>query len=317
MARFSPSELVPVVSVPAVNPRIVPVVIISPVRDEAKYLRLTLDSIVSQTCRPTEWILVDDGSRDDTPEIIAEYAARYPFIRLIARQDRGFRKLGGGVIAAFEFGRERITFKDWQYIVKLDGDMSFGPKYLEHMLALLEAQPKLAAVSGKVFRSEDGRFIEESHGREQVAGQFKLYKREAFEEIGGFVQHLAWDGIDVHTAAMKGWETLSTYDREAWLWHHRVMGSSDRDLFVGRMRWGRGNWYLGYHPLYAVVAGVNRMREKPYFIGGFLMIVGYFWAAIRRLPRYDHPEFRRHLRGWQNGRLKDAVMGRLRERDSS
>lgn len=317
MARFSPSELVPVVSVPAANPRIVPVVIISPVRDEAQYLRLTLDAVVSQTCRPTEWILVDDGSRDETPEIIAEYAARYPFIKLIARQDRGFRKLGGGVIAAFEFGRERISFTDWQYIVKLDGDMSFGPLYLEHMLALLEAQPRLAAVSGKVFRAEDGRFIEESHGREQVAGQFKLYKREAFEDIGGFVQHLAWDGIDVHTAAMKGWETLSTYDREAWLWHHRVMGSSDRDLFVGRMRWGRGNWYLGYHPLYAVVAGLNRMREKPYVIGGLLMIVGYFWAAIKRLPRYDNPEFQRHLRGWQNGRLKDAITGRLRERDSS
>lgn len=317
MARISSSELVPVVSTPAVNPRIVPLVVISPVRDEADYLRLTMDAMVSQTWRPIEWIVVDDGSTDETAAIVAEYAARHSFIRLVTRQNRGFRKLGGGVIAAFEFGRAQIVHTDWQYIAKLDGDMSFGPLYLERMIGRLQAEARLAAVSGKVFRSEDGRYIEESHGREQVAGQFKLYKREAFEDIGGFVQHLAWDGIDVHTAAMLGWETLSTYDRDAWLWHHRVMGSSDRDLFVGRMRWGRGNWYLGYHPIYAVVAGLNRMREKPYVIGGALMIVGYFWAAVRRLPRYDNPAFRKHLRRWQNGRLKDAVTGRLHERDSS
>ena len=305
------------VSPPAVNPRIVPLVIISPVRDESDYLRLTMDAVVAQTWRPVEWILVDDGSSDSTPEIVAEYAAKYPFIRLVSRQNRGFRKLGGGVIAAFDYGRERILTTDWQYIAKLDGDMSFGPLYLETMLTRLQAEPTLAAVSGKVFRSEDGRFIEEMHGMEQVAGQFKLYKREAFDAIGGFVQHLAWDGIDVHTASMRGWKTLSTYHREAWLWHHRVMGSSDRGLYVGRLRWGRGNWYLGYHPLYMLMAGLNRMREKPYVIGGLLMLAGYIGAAIRRLPRYEDPEFRRHLTRWQNGRLKDFFAGRLRERDSA
>jgi biofilm PGA synthesis N-glycosyltransferase PgaC len=313
MARSSTPDLEPVPAPPAADPRTVALVIVSPVRDEAQYLRLTLDSIVAQTARPLEWILVDDGSRDTTPDIVREYAEKYPFIRLVPRQDRGFRKLGGGVIAAFDFGREHIRHADWRYIAKLDGDMSFGPRYIERMLEKLESDPKMAAVSGKVYREEGGRFIEESHVREQVAGQFKLYKREAFEDIGGFVQHLAWDGIDVHTAAMKGWETLSFYDRQAWLWHHRIMGSSDRDIYTGRLRWGRGNWYLGYHPVYAIAAGLNRMREKPYVIGGLLMIVGYFWAAIKRLPRYDNPEFRRYLFGWQNRRLKNALLGRGQE----
>ncbi|WP_325344977.1 glycosyltransferase family 2 protein [Xylophilus sp.] len=303
------------VSPPAEHPRIVPLVIISPVRDEAKYLRLTLDAIVAQTVRPVEWIVVDDGSRDETPGIVREYAARHPFIRLVPRGDRGFRKLGGGVIAAFDFGRENIVHTDWQWIAKLDGDMSCGPRYIERMLEKFEENPRLAAVSGKVYRSEGGRFVEEHTVREQVAGQFKRYRRAAFEDIGGFVQHLAWDGIDVHTAAMKGWQTLSFYDREAWLWHHRIMGSSDRSIYTGRLRWGRGNWYLGYHPLYAIAAGVRRMRERPYVIGGLLMIAGYFGAALRRLPRYDNPEFRRYLRGWQNRRLKDALLLRG-ERDA-
>ncbi|MGE4335168.1 MAG: glycosyltransferase family 2 protein [Pigmentiphaga sp.] len=298
-----------ITAAPAENPRIVPLVIISPVRDEAQYLRLTLDAVVAQTARPIEWILVDDGSSDATPDIVREYAERYAFIRLEIHQNRGFRKLGGGVVAAFNFGRAHIRTPDYRYIAKLDGDMSFGPRYIEHMLAKLEALPRLAAVSGKVFRSENGRYIEERHIAEQVAGQFKLYKREAFEDIGGFVEHLAWDGIDIHAARMKGWATLSFYDPDAWLWHHRIMGSSDRSLYVGRLRWGRGNWYMGYHPLYALVAGVNRMREKPYVIGGVLMIIGYFWNAVKGAPRYEDLEFRRHLRQWQLKRLRSFFRG--------
>ena len=159
----------------AVKPT-VPVAIISPVRNESKYLRLTLDAMVAQTVWPQEWLFVDDGSTDDTPQIIAEYAEKYPFIHVIPRQDRGFRQLGTGVIVAFDYGREHLRTSDWEYIVKLDGDMSFSPRYLEVMIQALKDDPKLAAVSGKVFRPEDGGYVEEFIIDEMVAGQFKLYK---------------------------------------------------------------------------------------------------------------------------------------------
>ncbi|CAM5778770.1 glycosyltransferase family A protein [Castellaniella caeni] len=307
MAGNPQAALHPITSEPAIDPVIVPLVIISPVRDESRYLRRTLDSVVAQTARPVEWIMVDDGSSDDTPEIIQEYASRHPFIRLVSRDNRGFRKLGGGVIAAFNYGKERIEHTDYQYIAKLDGDMSFGPKYIETMLARLQSEPRLAAASGKVYREQNGKFIKERHIAEQVAGQFKLYKRAAFEDIGGFVQHLAWDGIDVHQARLKGWQTLSFFDPDAWLWHHRIMGSSDRNLYIGRLRWGRGNWYMGYHPLYAMATGINRMREKPYVIGGLLMIVGYCYAAARGLPQYEDPRFRQALKKWQLARLRKTI----------
>lgn len=307
MAGMQRLALHPITSAPAIDPVTVPLVIISPVRDESKYLRRTLDSIVAQTCRPVEWILVDDGSSDSTPDIIQEYASQYPFIHLVSRGNRGFRKLGGGVIAAFNHGKEHITHTDYRYIAKLDGDMSFGPLYLQKMLEKLESDPRMAAVSGKVYREQNGRFIKERHIAEQVAGQFKLYKREAFEDIGGFVQHLAWDGIDVHQARLKGWKTLSFHDPDAWLWHHRIMGSSDRNLYVGRLRWGRGNWYMGYHPLYAIATGINRMRETPYVIGGLLMIIGYFYAAARGLPQYEDLHFRQELKKWQLARLRQTI----------
>lgn len=290
--------------------KVVPLVIIAPVRDEADLIRLTLDSMVAQTVQPVEWIIVDDGSQDGTADIVREYAEKYSFIRLVQRPDRGFRKVGGGVVAAFKYGITQIIHQDYAYIAKLDGDMSFGPRYLECMFKEFEQDARLAAVSGKVFREEDGKRIEEIIIDEHVAGQFKLYRRAAFEEIGGFVEEVLWDGIDVHTARMKGWTTKSFLHPDAILMHHRLMGSSDKNVYRGRLRWGRGIWFMGYHPLYALASGVFRMREKPFVIGGLLIIAGYLGAAIRRAPRYENLEFRQHLHRWQLGQIKKLLSGR-------
>jgi poly-beta-1,6-N-acetyl-D-glucosamine synthase len=294
---------------PAGSPRTVPLVIVSPVRDESALIAKTIESMIAQTVRPVEWLIVDDGSKDNTADIVRAYAEKHPFIRLVTITDRGFRKLGGGVIAAFKFGLTQIQAPQYEFIAKLDGDMSFGPRYLELMFKAFDADPRLAAVSGKVFRPEGAGFVEEWTIDEHVAGQFKLYRWTAFCEIGGFVEEVLWDGIDVHTARMKGWTTLSFHDPDAQLIHHRLMGSSDKNVLRGRLRWGRGIYFMGYHPLYAIASGIFRMREKPQAIGGLLIIVGYFKAMIQRVPRYDNPEFRTYLQNWQLGKLKARLKG--------
>jgi hypothetical protein len=190
--------------------------------------------------------------------------------------------------------------------------MSFTPRYLEIMLARLEGEPDLAAVSGKVFRPEEKGFVEEFIIDEMVAGQFKLYKREAFDAIGGFTQTILWDGIDIHRCRMKGYRTLSFHDAEARLIHHRLMGSSDANVFRGRVRLGRGIWFMGYHPLYAVSSGLFRMHERPYVIGGAIIIAAYFYAAIRGEPRFPDPEFIANLRSWQLGQLRRRFKSALR-----
>jgi glycosyltransferase involved in cell wall biosynthesis len=288
--------------------RVAPLAVISPVRDEARYVRHTLEAMIAQTVRPQEWLFVDDGSTDDTRHIIESYAADHPWIRVVSRENRGFRQLGSGVVAAFNFGREQLASQDYRYIAKLDGDMSFPPRYIEVMLARLEGDSRLAAVSGKVYRPENGGLVHEFMIDEMVAGQFKLYKRDAFDAIGGFTQAILWDGIDIHRCRMKGFTTLSFHDPEARLIHHRLMGSSDSSVYRGRMRLGKGIWFMGYHPLYAIASGIFRMHERPYVVGGLIIIAGYFYAALRRERRYDDPEFIRHLRRWQ----MDKLFGRFR-----
>ena len=289
---------------PKPGQRVVPLVIIMPVRDEQKYLRLTLESLAIQTWQPQEVVVVDDGSTDATPDIVQEFADKHPWIRLVKRDNRGFRQVGKGVVVTFDYGREQILNKDWQYITKLDGDMSFGPRYIETVLGRLEADPQLAACSGKVFRPEGDGYVEEFMLDAMVAGQFKLYRREAFEAIGGFRQTILWDTLDWHMCRNLGWKTLSFHHPEARLIHHRIMGSSDRNVYKGRVRQGRGNWFAGYHPLYMIASGLFRMREKPYVIGGLILIGAYFHSMWRGDPQFDEGDFRQQLHAWQLEQLK-------------
>ena len=84
-------------------------VLVSPCRDEANYMRRTLDSVLAQSVPPALWVVVDDGSTDETPSILEEYEARVPYLRVVRRADRGGRSVGPGVIEAFYSGLETVA----------------------------------------------------------------------------------------------------------------------------------------------------------------------------------------------------------------
>ena len=278
------------------------IVVISPCRDEEATLERTIASVRAQTLPPDRWVVVDDGSRDRTPDILERAAAEIPYLHVVRSPDRGFRKLGGGVIDAFYEGLASVD-TPYDFVAKMDVDLEFSPRYFERILEHFDRDPRLAGASGKVYRREGSRLIEEFMIDEMVAGQFKLYRREAFERIGGFVRAVMWDGIDFHRARMEGYRTASLEDPELRIVHLRLMGSSDSSVYRGRLRWGRGQWYMGSTFAYVLASGVFRMREKPRGIGGLLLIAGYVMAALRREDRYDDPAFRRELRRWQYRRL--------------
>src|SRR6185503_5899922 len=140
--------------------------LITPCRDEAKFARRTSECIVNQTITPALWIIVDDGSTDETPQILAEYAAKHSWIKIITRADRGDRKLGGGVIDAFYAGYDTINPDDFDYVTKLDLDLDLPPRYFEEMMLRMEADPRLGVCSGKPYYTKEGRQISEKCGDE-------------------------------------------------------------------------------------------------------------------------------------------------------
>ncbi len=280
------------------------IVIVAPVRDEAEYLQGTIDSLVAQKLKPVEWLLVDDGSTDETYAIAERASREHPWIRVIKRQDRGVRAVGPGVVEAFYFGYDQIETKEYDYICKMDGDIEIGPEYFSTLVEYFEKDPQLGSASGKIFIEADGGLVEERASDEMVAGMVNFYRRECFEGIGGFVRQVHWDGIAYHKARITGWRTRSVRNPKLAIIHKRLMGSSHQGIWHGRMRWGRGQYFMGTHPVYIVPMGVYRMAEKPFIIGGLGIICGYFKAMLEGMQRYEEPGFRESLHAWQFEKLK-------------
>jgi hypothetical protein len=278
-----------------------PYVLISPCRDEAAYMRRTLDSVAAQTVPPALWIVVDDGSKDQTPQILAEYAAKLPYLRIVRREDRGVRAVGPGVIEAFYAGLDTIDLSKFSYLCKLDLDLDLPPRYFQILIERMEADPRLGTCSGKPYfpDSGTGRLVSEGCGDETSVGMTKFYRTECFQQIGGFVRQVMWDGIDNHRCRMLGWKAASWDEPDLRFTHLRPMGSSHKGILTGRKRHGFGQYFMGTGPIYMTASAAFRAAKRPFVVGGLGMLMGYFGAAFRRVPRYDDPEFRRFLRRYQ------------------
>jgi glycosyltransferase involved in cell wall biosynthesis len=275
--------------------------LVSPCRDEAEHIRRTLDSVAAQSLAPALWIVVDDGSSDDTPRILEEYARRLPYLRIIRREDRGRRAVGPGVIEAFYAGLETVRLEDFDYVCKLDVDLDLPPRYFELLVRRMEAEPRLGTTSGKAWfaHPRTGALVPEPSGDEMSMGMTKFYRVACFREIGGFVRQVMWDGIDCHRARMLGWLAESVPDESLRFIHLRPQGSSHKGIWTGRVRVGFGQWFMGTSPVYYLASAIRRLLDHPAFVGSAAMIWGYASSALRGAPRYGDLEFRRFLRRYQ------------------
>jgi biofilm PGA synthesis N-glycosyltransferase PgaC len=295
--------------------------LVTPCRDEAKFARRTLESVARQTVPPALWIVVDDGSSDETPAILAEYATKLPYLKIIRREDRGFRKLGGGVIDAFYHGYDSINPNDFDYVCKFDLDLDLPAGYFEQMMLRMEAEPRLGTCSGKpYFRDGRGRMIAETCGDENSVGMIKFYRTQCFKEIGGFVRELMWDGIDCHRCRMLGWIAMSWDDRAVNFEHLRPMGTSHKNWWTGRVRHGFGQYFMGTGLLYMSASAAFRLLRPPMFIGSTAMMWGYLKSLLARKPRYGDRQFREFLQSYQwqcLTRGKNAATQKMNERQAN
>ncbi len=282
-------------------------VVITPVRNEAEFIEKTLVSMCRQTIKPAEWIIVDDGSSDATPEIIARYATQYPWIKLVNREDRGARQRGKGVVEAFYAGYDTLLEQDYEFIVKLDGDLSFEPLYFECLLREFAANPRLGIAGGGVYERPDAKNWVLQTTKDHVRGPTKVYRRACFEAIGGLMPALGWDGADEWQARAQGWEVQSFLNLK--VFHHRFTGAATGAI-KSRIEQGYGAHYIGYHPLYITARGIRHMFTRPYLIGGIAMIVAYFAAWLQGREQLPDRSLINHIRRTQLKQLVGLLAGK-------
>jgi glycosyltransferase involved in cell wall biosynthesis len=271
-------------------------VLVTPARNEERFIEKTIQSVIAQTVRPVRWVIVNDGSTDHTGAIARRYAALHDWITVVdmpERRDRSF----AAKVHSFNAGYETVKRIEHDVVGNLDADISFGADLLEFLLNRFVEDPTLG-VAGTIFL-EDGYSSETDsfEGINHVSGQCQLFRKRCFEDIGGYVAHKAGgiDWIAVTTARMKGWRTRSFRDRS--FFHHRSLGTAERSQLASAFSYGEKDYYLGGHPLWEAFRVAYRMTKRPYLFGGLALGLGYVWAALRRVHRpvsNDLMRFHRH-----------------------
>jgi len=283
-------------------------VLITPARNEAEFIELSIKSMVAQTVRPAKWVIVSDGSTDGTDEIVKKYAAEHEWIELLRMPERRERHFAGKVYA-FNAGYARMKDLSYEVIGLVDGDISFDEQYFSFLLGKLNGDSKLGLV-GTPFKgisspAYDYRFVSIEH----VSGCCKLFRRECFEDIGGYVpvKNGGIDHIAVLTARMKGWKTR-TFTEKVVL-HHREIGTAESGVIKRGFRTGAQDYSLGGHPLWEICRTLYHMTRKPFVVGGLVLGAGYFWSMIRRKERPISAEMIAFRRREQMQRLREFLAG--------
>jgi biofilm PGA synthesis N-glycosyltransferase PgaC len=285
-------------------------VLITPARNEERFIEKLIQSVTNQNFLPTKWVIVNDGSTDTTAAIVSGYLTKYPWIELLSlspHRDRSF----AAKVHAFNAGLSRVQDLDYEVIGNLDSDVSFDSDYFAFLMNKFQENPDLG-VAGTIFLEEGYSSGADSfEGQNHVAGGCQLFRSRCFQDIGGYIPNKAGgiDWIAVTTARMKGWKTRSF--REKSFFHYRSLGTAERSLLASSFSYGEKDYYLGGHPLWELFRVAYRVTKKPYFFGGAALFLGYVSAYLRRMDRPISDELKRFHRKEQMKKLRAILKSLL------
>jgi len=284
--------------------------LITPAFNEERHLEGLITSVASQTVRPVRWVVVSDGSTDRTDDIVRSHAVRHPWLVLLRRERKSERHFAGkahAVNAAYD----ALRGLDFDLVGNLDADITLPSDYYEFLIGRFIEMPTLG-VAGTPFVEDMNRPDAHSYAHRfadlnHVSGACQFFRRRCFEEIGGYmpVKEGGIDWVAVTTARMRGWTTRTFVEKTCF--HHRTMGTADRNPLRARFRHGREEYLVGNHPLWQVMRGVFQMKNRPLIVGGLSLLLGYMSAWLFRTPSPVPPALRAFHRDEQLIRLRRIV----------
>lgn len=272
--------------------------IIVPVYKVEHYLSRCVESIINQTYRNFELILVDDGSPDNCGKICDEYAEKYDFIRVIHQKNQGLSAARNNAVPSSR----------GQYITFIDSDDFVTNDYLEYLLSLLNKYNTQISVGGRVYQydnkpvsapkeetksgfcSVEDALITMNYGMKfSVYAWGKLYKRELVEAnpypVGKLYEDIAT------TYRIVGDSTGVAYgNKEIYYWLQRsnsIMhsGFNDRQFDGIEAAQQQLEYIEKYYPN-AIPAAKYRYTAKAVELAGVLFSSGGNRDTFRKLKKY-------------------------------
>ena len=290
-------------------------VLITPARNEEAFIEQTIKSVVGQTVLPVKWIIVSDGSTDGTDDIVKKYAAEHQWIELVRMPERRERHFAGKV-HAFNAGFDKVKDLNYEIIGNLDADISFEEDYVSFLLSKFAENPQLG-VAGTPFKEGSHQYDYRFTSIEHVSGACQLFRRKCFESIGGSLP-LKVGGIDliaVLTARMKGWQTRTFTEKTCK--HHRKIGTANHRRLMVTFRSGYHDYLMGVDAVWQFFRSAYQISNKPYIVGGCVLLAGYLWAMLARAERPVSREIVKFRKKEQMSRLRQFFRNLLLQKGLS
>lgn len=282
-------------------------VLITAVHNEEKYIQYPLESVLSQTYIPLKWIIVSDGSTDETENILKKYEDNNSFIRCFRLEKDSRNKGFISKVHALRHACEMVKGENYDYIGILDGDVSFCDKYYQNIMGEFNKNRTLGIAGGFVHeRDRNGIFQSRTHNRERsVPGAVQMFRRECYEMVGG-LKPIVYGGEDAYAeivARATGWEVRAFPDYP--VFHHKP-GHLKRGIWKERFREGKMDYTIGNHPFFESMKFIRRIPEYPVFIGAAVRMLGYLDALVRREDRIPPPDMLKQLKAEQWNIMRKA-----------
>jgi len=303
--------------------------IITPAYNEAGFLEDFMHSVIMQSCKPDTFLIVDDGSTDETAAIAKQIASEHEWISVITRPGEARYQIGSKVVDNFNYGLDNSASSNWDFVVKLDADQILPPDYFEKISRQFRENPDVGICGGvcavPVQESDHprtngatdnnqnpyGRFdpsqlkVEKLVDRFHVRGSIKSYRMACFKDINGLRSLYGWDTLDELLAEYHGWRIEIIPELK--VIHRRPTGTKTATLHLHIIT-GEMFYRLGYGPLISFLASAKRYRMSPFVISALMSWAGYIRAAIRRDERYVSRDEMRFIRKLRYRRMKSKLL---------
>jgi poly-beta-1,6-N-acetyl-D-glucosamine synthase len=290
------------------------ILMVSPVRNEGRHIARVVRAVAAQELPPARWVVIDDGSSDDTLEQLRELEQEIAFLTVTQAPVASAERDGSGPrdrlahaieVRNFNLVLDEIDHRQYTHVMKLDGDIELPPHYLRVLMEHFVEDPSLGLAGGVLVEPmTDGGMRKIQIPAHHVHGALKCYSRNCLSAIGGVQERLGWDTIDGTYARMRGFQTRNFTDLVSV--HHRPIASADGRL-RGRARHGECAYITHYGPLWVMLRALKVARSRPVGLSGMAFVYGYARAFARRVERVPDREYRRFTRRELYRRLFGAV----------
>src|SRR5262245_62164593 len=281
--------------------------VLTPARNESARLPRLGRSLAEQTVPPALWLILENGSTDDTLAVSATLERTYPFARVFQVPTTPSRPVRGApIVRAIHAGLEQLK-DSYDVVIKVDADITWDAHYAERLLTEFAGDPSLGIASGPCFEEHDGEWRQQHMTGDMVWCAARAYRASCLRDVTPFEERFGWDGIDIAKARLRGWRTHTFTDLP--FWHHRTEGERDGTPSASWINQGRGCYFLGYRPSYVVMRALGRARHERRAVA---MIWGYLSEALKRGERYHDREVVALLREEQrwrhmSQRIREAI----------